>query len=102
MKRRILWLDLVKVYAIFSVILLHVATSITTQFDKVSISDWNIANAYESTVRMAVQLFFMVTGALLFNAREESVGVFFSKCFSKIAIPLFTWSFFYILFRKYA
>ncbi len=102
MKKRILWLDLVKVYAIFSVILLHVATSITTQFDKVSLTDWNIANAYESTVRMAVPLFFMVTGALLLNAREESLSIFFSKRFSKIAIPLLAWSFFYILFRKYA
>ncbi len=102
MKKRILWLDLVKIYAIFSVLLLHVATSITTQFSKVSLLDWNIANAYESTVRMAVPLFFMATGALLLNKREESLSIFFSKRFSKIAIPLFAWSFFYILFRKYA
>lgn len=102
MRNRIIWLDLVKVFAIFSVVFLHSTTPILGQFGKIDMTYWHIGNAYDSMVRMAVPLFFMVTGALLLNRKEEHLSIFFRKRFLKVAIPLIAWSFIYIMFRKYA
>ena len=100
---RIVCLDLIKTFAIFSVVFLHTAAPIMGQFGKIDMSYWYIGNIYDSSVRMAVPLFFMVTGALLLgNQKEESLSVFFKKRFSRVVIPLIAWSLIYILFRKYA
>lgn len=101
MTSRIIWIDLIKVVAIFSVLLLHTASPIVKHLSKVDPLVWNIGNFYDSMVRMAVPLFFMVTGALLLNQKEESLHTFFSKRFLKVVIPLLGWSLIYILFRKY-
>ena len=51
---------------------------------------------------MAVPLFFMISGALLLNQKNEPLSRFFSKRFTKVIIPLIGWSIIYILFRKYS
>jgi len=101
LSNRIVWIDLIKVIAIFSVILLHSAASIVTQMPKIDMNIWHIGNIYDSMSRMAVPLFFMVTGALLLQQKDESLRLFFSKRFTKVIIPLIGWSVIYILFRKY-
>lgn len=68
---------------------------------KIDLPIWEISNIYDSLVRMAVPLFFMVSGVLLLNQKEESLSKFFSKRFVKVVIPLVAWSIVYILFRKY-
>lgn len=102
MKERIIWIDAVKVAAIFSVLILHAASPMLYKLGKIDFPIWQIANIYDSLVRMAVPLFFMVSGALLLNQKEESLSTFFSKRFVKVIIPLVAWSIIYILFRKYA
>ena len=100
-KHRILWIDLIKVFAIFSVLVLHIAAPILEQYNNISLSSWHIGNIYDSAVRMSVPLFFMISGVLLLNSKEENLNTFFKKRFLKVVIPLIVWTFLYILFRKY-
>lgn len=85
----------------FSVVFLHSAAPILYKIGKIDFSYWMIGNIYDSMVRMAVPLFFMVSGVLLLNHKEEPLFVFFQKRIHKVVIPLIAWSFIYILFKKY-
>ena len=88
MKSRIVWIDLIKVIATFSVIILHSSSGVVNQFLSIDRAIWNIANIYDSMTRMSVPLFFMLSGALLLNQRDEPLRLFFLKRFSKVVIPL--------------
>jgi surface polysaccharide O-acyltransferase-like enzyme len=99
---RVLWVDLIKVIAIFSVVFLHSASPILYQYSKIDILNWHIGNMYDSALRMCVPLFFMISGVLLLNAKEESLSMFFRKRLKKVILPLFIWSLIYIIFRKFA
>lgn len=101
MTNRILWIDLIRVFSIFSVVFLHSAAPILYKFETIDFSDWMTGNIYDSMVRMAVPLFFMISGVLLLNSKEESLLTFFQKRFLKVVIPLIAWSFIYIIFKKY-
>ncbi len=102
MSNRIVWIDLIKVFAMLGVVFLHSAAPILYQIGKIDFSYWMIGNIYDSMVRMAVPLFFMVSGVLFLNyKKEEALSVFFKKRFLKVVIPLIVWSFIYILFKKY-
>ena len=101
MFNRILWIDLIKVFSMFSVILVHSAAPILSKIGEIDFSTWMVGNIYDSMARMAVPLFFMVSGVLLLNSKEESLFVFFKKRFLKVIIPLIAWSFIYIIFKKY-
>ena len=98
---RVLWIDLIKVFATFCVVLLHTTAPVVDAFSNISGLNWNFGNMYGSVVRMAVPLFFMVTGVLLLNTKEETLNMFFRKRFMKVVIPLVAWTIIYILFRKY-
>jgi len=98
---RIIWIDLIRVCAMFFVVFLHSAAPILYKIGKIDFSYWMIGNIYDSMVRMAVPLFFMVSGVLLLNQKEEPLLVFFKKRFLKVVIPLIAWSFIYIIFKKY-
>ena len=101
MLNRIIWIDLIKVFAMFSVVFLHSAAPILYKIGTIDFSDWMTGNIYDSMVRMAVPLFFMVSGVLLLNSKEEPLLTFFQKRFLKVVIPLMAWSFIYIIFKKY-
>lgn len=102
MSNRILWIDLIKVIATLSVVLLHVAAALVLKMGKIDFSDWMAGNIFDSITRMAVPLFFMVSGVLLLNGKEEPLSTFFKKRFLKVFIPLILWSFIYILFKIHA
>lgn len=97
-KNNILWVDFVKVAAMFAVVFLHVAAPLLNHFNEIIRPYWWIGNIYDSAVRMCVPLFFMVSGYLLLG-KTESLTTFFAKRIRKVLIPLVVWSIFYILWR---
>lgn len=101
MLNRVIYIDLIKVFSIFAVVFLHSAAPILDKIGEIDFSDWMTGNIYDSMARMAAPLFFMVSGTLLLNAKEEPLTIFFKKRFLKIFIPLMAWSFIYIIFKKY-
>ena len=90
------WIDLVRVVAVFQVVLVHLSYVIFFK-DELPPSDWAAANFYDSLSRMGVPLFFMVSGFLLLG-KSEPVSDFFRKRFVKVGIPALFWSVFYLFF----
>ena len=91
----IYWIDLIRVVAVFQVILVHLSYVIFFKVDLLS-SDWAAANFYDSFSRMGVPLFFMVSGFLLLG-KSEPFSDFFRKRFVKVGIPTLFWSVAYLL-----
>jgi surface polysaccharide O-acyltransferase-like enzyme len=89
------WIDLVRVFAVFQVVLVHLSYVIFFKEDLFT-ANWRAANFYDSFSRMGVPLFFMVSGYLLLG-KSESVTDFFRKRFMKVGIPTLFWSAAYLL-----
>lgn len=94
------FLDIIRVIACFLVILLHVAAM---RFDNFY-PGWNFALFYNSLARMAVPLFFMLSGFLLLNADISSLRRFYLRRYVRILVPFLTVCVFYYftpLYRDY-
>lgn len=77
--RDTLWVDYVRVAASFLVILVHTCSSTVTQYTSLPIIDWQVGNVYASLARVAVPLFFMLSGYLLLEKKESLQDVFFKR-----------------------
>ncbi len=85
------WVDLVRVIGAFLVVMAHVSYG---GGGSVLISAW-----YFVISRVAVPLFFMVSGYLLLR-KEEPYGEFFRKRALKVALPFLIWSVIYLLWKR--
>lgn len=91
----ILWIDLIRVIAIFLVVMIHVSGQVTNLWGKIPNDQWIIGDIYGGIARIAVPLFFMISGYLLLP-RSESLGVFYYKRMTRILIPFVVWSLIYL------
>src|ERR1044072_3173923 len=94
-KQTITWVDLIRVVAIFLVVVIHVSGQLTNIWGKIPVDQWIIADIYGGIARIAVPLFFMISGYLLLP-RSESLRDFYLKRMPKILIPFVVWSFIYL------
>lgn len=98
--KHIVWLDVVRLVAMFTVVCCHSADPFNfyagdPTADIASIKYWGAA--YGSLLRPCVPLFVMITGALLLPVKEES-GPFYKKRISRVFWPFLVWSVLYNLF----
>lgn len=100
MKEKYFWVDVLRVFAIAAVVIVHVSADIVTEWSSVSRNGWWAANFYDSLARGAVPIFVMLSGALLLP-QVESYRDFFRKRLQRILIPFVAWTVFYLLWRKY-
>ncbi len=89
------WADLIRVVAIYLVVMIHVSGQLTNVWGKIPADQWIIADIYGAVARISVPLFFMISGYLLLP-RSESLRVFFTKRMVKILIPFVAWSLIYL------
>jgi surface polysaccharide O-acyltransferase-like enzyme len=94
MKKRLLWPDLIRVFAIFLMVVLHVSALYAVEWDGQSRLSWWGANLIDSYSRMCVPLFIMLSGALLLG-RSEIFTVFYKKRLSRLVKPWLFWSLIY-------
>jgi surface polysaccharide O-acyltransferase-like enzyme len=94
-KQMIPWADLMRGVAIALVVVIHVSGQLTGAWGKIPTDQWIIADIYGGTARVAVPLFFMISGYLLLP-RSESLRDFYAKRMMKILIPLVVWSLIYL------
>jgi len=94
-KETILWIDLIRVAAIFLVVMVHVSGQLTNLWGEIPENQWTIGDIYGGMARICVPLFFMISGYLLLP-RSEPLGVFYSKRMPRILIPLVVWSLIYL------
>jgi surface polysaccharide O-acyltransferase-like enzyme len=65
-KQQYLWVDVLRVFAIAAVVIVHVAADIITEWSSVPRTGWWAANFYDSLMRGAVPIFVMLSGAGFF------------------------------------
>jgi surface polysaccharide O-acyltransferase-like enzyme len=90
-------LDGMRVVATLFVITIHVCAQ---GFAMMGQKNWWAINAYDSISRVAVPLFFMVTGALLLPRTHTIASI--GRRQWRIAVPLLAWSVIYLLWLHYA
>lgn len=95
------WVDLIRVVAIYLVVIAHVAGQLTNAWGQISTTQWMISNIYGGLARVCVPLFFMLSGYLLLP-RSESLHDFYSRRMLKILIPFITWSLIYLGYYCFA
>src|SRR5512140_3161951 len=72
------WADLIRVLAIYLVVVIHTSGQLTNAWGKVPLSQWLIGDIYGGISRIGVPLFFMLSGYLLLP-RSESLRSFYGK-----------------------
>jgi surface polysaccharide O-acyltransferase-like enzyme len=98
-QKRIIWLDVVRIFAIILVVATHSAGNLfwSEQISKIM---WSTDDIFIAFVRIAVPLFVMVSGALLLS-RTEPYTTFFTKRIAKVILPWIAWTGIYILWNIY-
>ena len=94
---RITYLDYLRVFATFGVILIHVSAQnwYTTDIRTVN---WQIFNVYDSLVRWPVPVFVMISGAV-FLGREWNIRTIFSRHIFRLTTAFLFWGLIYALFK---
>jgi len=64
-KERIAYLDALRIFAMFMVIMLHTAADQWWLVFSVNRNDWEVLNFYNSVVRFAVPIFAMISGGII-------------------------------------
>lgn len=96
--KRIVWLDVLKLIAIFMVICVHCSDPFNVSLEARSNPDYSFwGSIYGSFLRPCVPLFVMITGALLLPVKL-SMREFYKKRLLRIAFPFVIWSVLYNLF----
>lgn len=89
---RDLYLDLLRIFATISMIMLHVAGSnfYATPYDSY---EWLIFNAYNGSVRYCVPVFIMISGALFLNpCKQVNLQKLYSKNIMRLCTSFLFWS----------
>ena len=98
-----IWADCCRVFAILGVIIIHTCAATRLPWGFLSMDSWlRIPNIADSFVRCSVPLFIMLSGALILDRYDKNY-FFKNICrrLTRVVIPLFVWSCFYILCHYY-
>ena len=93
-KKRIIYLDYLRVIGIFGVLLNHISTN---WISGVSLNSL-IAIFYNSVGRVGVPIFLMLTGVLLLN-NKLPIKDFIKRRYPRVIIPFLFWMGLFILYR---
>lgn len=94
---RIIYLDYLRVFATFAVMILHIASQNWYTTD-VNGFEWQVSNFFDSIVRWSVPVFVMISGAL-FLWRDISLKKVYTKYIFRMVVSYIGWSAVYALFR---
>ena len=93
MQNRVLYLDVLRVLAIFSVVMLHVSCV----FLRANTVGWYVGNFYDSISRWCVPVFVMISGALFLQPQKEiSLKLLYSKYILRLAGAFVVWCLLYV------
>ncbi len=98
-KTRIVSFDVLRIVASIMVVMLHVSASNWYSISPNRI-EWVAMNFYDSMVRSAVPLFFMLSGVFILN-KTISIEDLFKKKIIPLALIYIVWSFLYAIYKIY-
>lgn len=97
-ENRVVYADILKIFATFSVILLHVSAS-NWGLVRIETFEWKVFNFYDSLVRFGVPIFVMLSGMFfLKQGKEISYKNIYKKYIFRIFTAFIFWSTFYSLY----
>lgn len=95
--KRVIYLDVLRVFSIFCVIFLHVSAG-NWAYTDVNSMNFTIMNIANGSVRFATPVFVMISGALMLDPKYDfSIKKIFTKNISRIATAFIFWSVFYAM-----
>lgn len=95
-KKKIIYLDILRILASIAVITIHVAAQNWNVF-AVNTFEWGSFNFFNSMSRWAVPVFCMISGALFLDCdRKVKIQKLYSKNIVRMAISFLVWSVFYL------
>ena len=92
------WLNLLRALATIGVIVIHVSSPVVNMTYGKDMAYWWIGNVFNSSVRFAVPVFLMISGATLLN-KDYPLWEFYKKRLTRVFIPLAFWMIIYWVFR---
>lgn len=98
---RIVYVNVVRVYAMSIVVLIHVAAILAPHFNTIAHSDWWISNMFHAFSKGGPPIFTLVSGMLLLGSKDQPLLDFFRKRFMKVLIPFLGWAVVYLAWRAY-
>jgi surface polysaccharide O-acyltransferase-like enzyme len=87
---RLDWADNIRFIATVCVVILHTTATGMYIFNDISITDWWIANIFNSCTRFVIPFFFLLSGALNLN-NNYSTPIFYKKRFLRVFLPFLFW-----------
>lgn len=93
--------NIIRLYAMFIVVMIHVASIPAPHYNTITPAEWWISNAFHAFSKGGPPMFTMVSGMLLL-AKEQPLGVFFRKRVVKVLIPFVIWALIYLAYRVIA
>jgi surface polysaccharide O-acyltransferase-like enzyme len=97
---RVIYADILRVFATFAVMIIHVSA---TNFEELEPSsyDWNILNFYDSLARWCVPVFAMLSGMFFLNPNKTvSMKKLYTKSIYRVLFALVFWGFIYELYKR--
>lgn len=100
-KTRVVYADLLRICAIFAVIILHVSASQWRHVDITSF-DWKVFNFYDSLVRFCVPVFIMLSGMFFLDKNKDiNIKNIYNKYIFRIVTAFIFWSILYTVYLKW-
>jgi surface polysaccharide O-acyltransferase-like enzyme len=98
----LLWPNLMKIYSISCVVLIHSAAPLLIEYPERGEAHWWTGNLYDSFGRWCIPIFFMLSGTFLIEKARRNNRLFFRQRCRRILLPFVLWSGVYFLWRVYA
>ena len=98
---KLIWANSLRAVATFAVVVIHVSSYVTYEFGKISNTYWTIGDVFNSSVRWAVPVFIMLTGAFVLPNYNGDLKSFLIKAFKRILIPFAFWLAVYLLYYEW-
>jgi surface polysaccharide O-acyltransferase-like enzyme len=100
--KRLVHYDLVRVIAIFAVVVVHTSGTFYRALAPISSFDWQISNIYSTAGKFSICIFMMVSGMLFLNPKKSiTISALFRKNILRIVSAFIFWSLAYALFGLY-
>lgn len=99
-ERNYKYIDCIRVFSIFMVILLHCICDYYADTANIGKSLWYVMGYLNELARVGVPLFFMISGYLLLDRDITDIKAFYKKRILKIGIPFIVYDIFYYVYMS--
>lgn len=100
MKKYLYHYDCLRTLACILIVGIHVTDGIVIT-EEIFNYQWWFKIISQTIFRVGLPVFFILSGALILNNKEEKLSSFYKKRFIKIGVPLLLFSLFYLFINKY-